>query len=169
MESSLMIPAKITPELFRRFALFDAFTRQKRWRRPLLFAALMAMFAAVCFFSRREGSVLLGTVLLSVGLILPAVYVGSFLLSVRKQAKQLDGGKIAYTIYLEEDGVRIVQGKDRAELKWPQLLMAYRVPGCVYLYAGPRRAFLLPEAAWKGDVWAFLKAHLSASQQSDRR
>lgn len=36
---TLLIQSKITPEVFRKFALFDTTYQQKRYRRPLLFAA----------------------------------------------------------------------------------------------------------------------------------
>ena len=65
----LTLEARVTPEVFREFAFFDTFRRQKRWRGPALFALIMGGFAAVCFALResREQAVLIGTVLLVVG------------------------------------------------------------------------------------------------------
>ena len=73
----LTLEARVTPEVFREFAFFDTFRRQKRWRGPALFALMMGGFAAVCFALResREQAVLIGTVLLVVGLGLPAAYI----------------------------------------------------------------------------------------------
>ena len=87
----LTLEARVTPEVFREFAFFDTFRRQKRWRGPALFALIMGGFAAVCFALResREQAVLIGTVLLVVGLGLPAAYVLSFYLSVRRREKAL--------------------------------------------------------------------------------
>ena len=54
MEARTMrVQSRITPEVFREFALFDTFRRQKRHRRPLMFMAIMLAFAAAC--SRRWG------------------------------------------------------------------------------------------------------------------
>ena len=50
---------------FRRFALFDAFKREGRWRRPVLFACIMLAFSCVCLVG---GSVLLASVFSIIGL-----------------------------------------------------------------------------------------------------
>ena len=87
----LSIPVRMDTAAFREFSAFDVLTRQKRWRRPLLFAVLMVAFAIVCFtqVGQREGAALLGTVLTVVGVGLPIVYFATFFQSVSKQAKQL--------------------------------------------------------------------------------
>lgn len=170
---TLIVPAKIDARTFRRFAVFDTFRRQKRWRAPALFAALMLAFALVCFAFRdgRDGAALLGAVLLLVGLGLPAVYVGSFLLSVRKQGRRLglDGAQTAYTLHLREEGIQMVSGRERAEFRWEQLFRAYRVPDCIYLYVSQQRAFLLPEDGQGGAVWTLLTEKLPAEKLEDRR
>ena len=70
------LDARITPEVFREFAFFDTFRRQKRWKGPALFALIMGGFAGVCFALRgsREQAALIGAVLLVVGLGLPEVF-----------------------------------------------------------------------------------------------
>lgn len=172
-KQTITMPAKIDAATFRRFALFDTFHRQKRWRAPVLFAAVMAAFAAVCFACQgsRSGAALLGAVLLTVGLGLPAVYVLSYLLSVRKQGRRLglDGSRPAYTLRLGEDGIQVVSGKERAEYRWEQMFYVYRVPACIYLYVTPRRAFLLPEDGQGGVAWALLMKKLPAEKLEDRR
>ena len=69
----LSIPVRMDTAAFREFSAFDVLTRQKRWRRPLLFAVLMVAFAIVCFtqVGQREGAALLGTVLTVVGTNIP--------------------------------------------------------------------------------------------------
>lgn len=168
---TLIIPSKIDAGTFRRFALFDTFVRQKRWRRPALFAGILCASAAVCILMRegREGAVLLGTVLLAVGLGLPAFYVLNFLWSVRKQGRRLDGGRTAYTLHLREEGLTVLSGKERAEYAWEQLLLACRVPGCIYLYVSARRAFLLPDCRQSEAAWTLLREKLPAEKHMDRR
>lgn len=48
-QKDIRVQSNIDPKNFRRFALFDTFCRRKRWRGPLLFAAILSAFAAVCF------------------------------------------------------------------------------------------------------------------------
>ena len=168
---TLMIPAKIDAETFRRFALYDTFVRQRRWRAPALFAAILGAAAAVCFFMRqsREGAALLGGVLLAVGLGLPAFYVLNYLWSVRKQGKRLDSGRIAYTLHLKEEGLLVVAGQERAECAWDRIFLACRVRGCIYIYVSAQRAFLLPDCGQSEAAWALLREKVPGERLRERR
>lgn len=163
-QEGILIPAKITREVFRRFAFFDAFYHQKHWQRPLVFALLMSAFSVPCFLlrDRRQGAVLLGAVLLVVGLGLPLAYLLSFALSLRRQMKRMDlrGERIAYTLRLESAGVHVTAGTETADYPWETVHMVYRVPGCDYLYVGPRQAYLLPHGASAEKVWGLLESAL---------
>ena len=65
----MTIEVNLTAELFRRFTLFDTFTRRKMWRSPVIFASILTVCGCICFFMRHvDGAVLLGCVLLFVGL-----------------------------------------------------------------------------------------------------
>lgn len=168
---TLMIPSRIDAGTFRRFALYDTFVRQGRWRAPALFAAILGGSAAVCLAMRqsREGAALLGGVLLAVGLGLPVFYVANFLWSVRKQGKQLDSSRIAYTLHLKEEGLLVVAGQERAEFPWERVFLACRDRGCVYIYVSPRKAFLLPDCGQSGDAWALLQEKVPAERRRERR
>lgn len=162
----LALEARITPQVFREFAFFDTFRRQRRWKGPALFALIMGGFAAVCFALRgsREQAVFIGVVLLVVGLGLPAAYVLSFYLSVRRQEKALKaaGCPVAYRLRLEEEGLRVRQGEREECCPWAQAAGAWRLRRCLCVYVDERRAFLLP-AEDEGEeerLWAFLAAHL---------
>jgi len=167
------VRANIDPKTFRRFALFDTFCRRKRWRGPLLFAAILSAFSIVCFAlqGRKEQAVLLGAVLLAVGIGLPAAYFASYLLSVNAQAQKLglSASRTAYTLYLGERAVRVVSGKERAEFPWASLFRAYRTGNGVYLYADPRKAFLLPEAQVTEAVWQRIQQCVPADRLHDLR
>ena len=162
----LNMEARVTPEVFREFAFFDTFRRQKRWRGPVLFALIMGGFAAVCFALRgsREQAVLIGTVLLVVGLGLPAAYVLSFYLSVRRREKALKaaGSPVAYHIRLDEGGLSARQGEKEERCPWEQVAGAWRLRRCLCVYVDERRAYLLPpRTEEQGEqFWAFLTAHL---------
>lgn len=169
---SVWLDARITPEVFREFAFFDTFRRQKRWKGPALFALIMGGFAGVCFALRgsREQAALIGAVLLLVGLGLPAAYVLSFFLSVRRREKALKaaGNPVAYQLRLEEDGLRVRQGEQEERYPWEQTALACRLKRCLCVYVEPRRAFLLPPRDGEEEerLWAFLTARLPGKTEN---
>lgn len=174
-KKELLIPARITPDVFREFAVYDAMCRQKRWRGPLVFALVFMALSALCYTqaARLRGAGLLGTVLLAVGLGLPAAYFVNFFLSVKNQGGRLGGenAPIAYTVRLREEGVLAEQGRDRMELGWQQLHGAVRLEHSVCIYVTPRQAYLLPgEAGEKdgGEIWAWVREHMPEEKQTDR-
>lgn len=165
----ITIHVKMDRQTFRRFALFDTFRLKKRWCKPALFCAILLVFAAVAFAAGREQSALIGSVLLLVGLGLPAVYVGTYLSQLNAQAKKLrlDPPRPVYTLRLAQEGVTIqndMKAEATVSLEWKNIHAAWRVRGCIYLYATPARAFLLPDGqadAPPQELWAFLAAHLA--------
>lgn len=163
-EQGLVIHSEISPDVFREFSYFDIFSRQKRWRGPLLFAVILT-FASAIVFSRADstrGAGLLGVVLLAVGLGLPLVYFGTFFLSVRKQSRVYTGNVRAYTVELTGEGARVTKDKQEAFYPWDRMAGAYRLGGSVALYVDPAHAFLLT-----GDldrVWNAVTAHLPAER-----
>lgn len=160
----ILIPARIDRQTFRRFSLFDTFRLRKQWRRPLLFALMMSVFAGLCFAFRaqREGAALLGSVLLILGLGLPAAYFLSYFLSLRQQLRRMDPqeAKIAYTLRLGQDGIQVNDGRQRQFYSWDTIEMACRMEGCIYIYTGPCQAYLLPAGEREPEVWALLEASL---------
>ena len=164
-KDALTVEVKIDAGLFRSFALFDTLRRQRRWVSPAVFAGIMLVFACVCFAmrGRAEQAGLLGGVLLAVGLVLPAAYFLSFYLSIRTQIKKLKltEARHVYTVTLRpETGVEVATEQERASYRWDELYGAWRVKNCVYLYAAPRRAYLLPDGQVEGGadrLWALLQ------------
>lgn len=173
---SVLIPCRISPEVFRSFAVFEAFRRQKRWRSPALFAAIFSAFALVCFTLGRDRpqSGLIGGVLLVVGLGLPLFYVVNFLSSVKAQTRQLhlDGERIVYTVKLDGSGMTVENGQEKNSFSWDGMAFAYRLPLCLALYPTPRQAFILPDEKGERDMeraWAMVKANLPAEKVFDLR
>lgn len=146
---TIHIESNITDRMFGRFAMYDTFVRKKAWRSPLLFALLMTGFALLCFFAGRgrEQSGLLGTVLLSVGLVLPAVWLLMYIFSVRNQIKKfgLSRFKTQYTLDLDSSGIHVSKDKEKADFTWESVDSLVLDKGCAYLYVSRTRAFLLPE------------------------
>lgn len=174
-QKTILIQSRITPEVFREFALFDTMVRQKRFLRPLVFAAILAGFACVCFSQRgqRPQAVLLGGVLLAVGLGLPLVYFLTFFYSVYKQAKGLKRKKapLAYTVELSPEQVTVTAGEQRVEYPWEGILRVYRIRHSICLYISDNRAYLLPAADEREEEkrWAFLCEQLPAEKRRDLR
>ena len=76
----ITISSRVDAKIFKDFAYFDILKRQKKWRSPAIFAALMLIFALVCFSQSgvRQGAVMLGTVLTAIALIVPFSYFFTF-------------------------------------------------------------------------------------------
>ena len=132
-QSVIYLPVQIDGADFRHFALFDAFTRRKMWRRPAVFTAILTVSAALCY-SRypQEGSVLLGTILLVLGVGMPLVWYLSYEHSLHVQAKKMGLLKAPRRVYT-------------TPLSWGSVTAVYRRPNITYLYAG-ERAWLLPHS-----------------------
>ena len=176
MKDSIIIVSRIDAKTFRRFAYFDAYRLKKRYRTPVTFLSLMLFFAVCCFLvaGRKPGAMMVGSVLLIVGLMLPLSYFLSFELSVRAQTKALKHPRKAYTLTLTDDkeGVRIENGKEQVTLPWNKIYGAYRLPECIYLYAHPTKAFLLPDgqaSVTADELFAFLTEQIGAKRTQDCR
>lgn len=162
-----IVQSRISPAVFRSFSYFDTFSRQKRWRSPLLFAGIMSCFSAVCFSqaSRQPQAVLLGSVLLAVGLMLPAAYLLSFFFSVRSKEKQLRaaGAPVAYTLHLTDEGITVSVQKKQTHFPWPVLGPIYRIKGCICIYVQQNRAYLVPTEELENEpkLWAWLQEKVS--------
>lgn len=170
----MRVEVRLSRRDFVKFSLFDTFFHKKGWLRPALFAAILGTAAGVCFALRdRRGAVLLGTVLLTVALGLPAAWVLSFFLSVRRQAKDqgLAGGKYVYTLDLGDKELAVDNGRERAAYPWARVYRVYRRPDAAYLYVTPQRAFLLPCACVQGgadSLWKRLEGRVPADRRRGR-
>ncbi len=176
-KASFDIPVKVDGDIFKHFAWFDTFLRQRRWVSPALFAGIMIFFSFIAFsrVGKSQQAALIGSVLLGVGLLLPTVYFLSFHLSVRTQIKKLGltTPRHVYTLELDgETGVMASTEKEKTAFCWHELFAAYRTNRAIYLYATPRRAYLLPNGqipTGPDTLWAFLTTVMSPAQLHDRR
>ena len=147
----IVIPVRLGEKQFRRFARFDMLRLRKRWVRPAVFALILCAFAFVALFSRLPQSGMIAAVLLAVGLGLPIVYIGMFLSQVNVQAQKWKLGKEGrpvYTVTLGPRDFSVVNNQKAGEavtVPWSEAGQAYRMPGCIYLYASAAKAYLLPD------------------------
>ena len=160
-KQDIVIPVQLDEKTFRRFARFDMLRLRKRWVRPAVFALILCAFAFVALFSRLPQSGMIAAVLLAVGLGLPIVYIGMFLSQVNVQAERLKlgKGKKVYTVTLRSRDFSVVSHlkEEAVTVSWADASQAFRMPGCIYLYASPVRAFLLPDGQANvpdSEVWS---------------
>lgn len=172
----ITIPVTLSRAAFRRFAIFDTFRRQRRWRLPIGFMLILLTFSVYLYLQTdKPQSALIATVLLLIGIGLPAVYFASFYVNLQKSVKQNRLPRLVYTLSLR-DGDLTIRSETRKDetltLQWTQLFAAYRARGAVYLYVLPTRAFLLPDG--QADVpddalWAFIQKRLKDKCRSLRK
>lgn len=172
MDKTITVPVRLDEKTFRRFALFDMFSLRRKWVRPLIFSAILAVFAVVALLARKKQSGMIAAVLLAVGIGLPLVYFGTFLSQVNMQAvrAKLKPARRVYTLTLSGSGLHIENNQKKEEpqdLDWVSVHKAFRKRGCIYLYATPQKAFLIPRGQADvpdPEVWSFLTEHLGAEK-----
>ncbi len=162
----MTVRVKLSPKIFRRFAMYDTFVLKKRWKLPVFFALIMLAFAAACFFlSNKEGHIGIGVLLTVIGVGLPVIWYVMFRLSLRTSVKAQKLPRAVYTLIFSEEAVDI-QSATRAEehvrLPWDKIARLIRDKDCVYLYATEQKAFLLPAGQADvpdGELWDYLVRH----------
>lgn len=167
-DETIQYRVRIDQKTFRSFALFDTFREKKHARLPAIFCLIMAAFAVVAILSGRPQRWLIAGVLLVVGMGMPALYAGTFLLQVGKQGKALGlkTPRPAYTVTLTKDAIRIhndLKAEADQSLEWGQIYRVIRRKGCFYLYAVPQKAFILPDRdadCAASEAIAFMRAHV---------
>lgn len=171
------VSVKVDGAIFKDFALFDTFHRQRRWKSPTIFVSIMLLFSLIAFscVGKAEQAALLGGVLLSVGILLPVVYFLNFFLSVHTQIKKLGLNipRYVYTLQFSKyNGVEVSSDKEQIAYGWDELFAAYRTNRCIYLYAAPYRAYLLPNEQIENgadELWALIISGLPQLQVHDYR
>ena len=165
---TIVIPVRLDERTFRRFARFDMFRLRKRWLRPAVFALILCAFAFAALMTRKQESGMIAAVLLAIGLGLPIVYIGMFLSQVNLQAEKwhLGKGRRVYTVTLRMRDITVMNDNKPGEvatIPWEEARQAFRMPGCIYLYASPVKAFLLPDGqanAPDEELWNMIVACL---------
>jgi len=173
----MKIEVIMTEEIFRRFTMFDILKRRKMWRPSAIFAAIMCTSAVICYcMNHVKGATLLGTVLLVVGLGMPAVYFGTFFSSLKQQVLILDLArpKHVYTLELtaKGHGIAVSNETEQAEYEWKKVHHVYRDLTATYLFITPARGFILPhQCIEEGDdaLWAMIEKKIPENRCTDIR
>ncbi len=174
MPEQTVIEARVNGKTFTEFAVFDVLRRQKRWKNPLFFALAFVGFGIIALSQQGKNpqAVLLASVLIGLGLLLPTVYFAGFFLSVRKQAKAQQDADAAYTVVLDEKGFRVSKGEQSIEFAWEPVREVHRLQHCICLYPDAIHAFLLPESCGEERIdaaWKLIAEHVDAGRLKDHR
>ena len=174
---SMTVHVKLDAAIFRRFAMFDTFRRQRRWVSPAVFSGIMSFFSAIAFtrIGISEQAMLIGCVLLGVGFVLPIVYYFNFFYSLQEQINQMGllRPKFVYTLDINQSGgIAASTEKEHVYYSWSGLYNTYRTKDAIYLYVAPHKAFLLPESQIKEGadaLWHILTTSLPVYKCHDIR
>ena len=178
MSQPITVSVTMDAASFRRFRWFDLLQHNRIWKRPLVFTAILLVFAGVCLtqLNTQHEAGLLAGVLALVALGLPAVYFWNCAHGIKIFIQKLGLDKAAkpfYRLQLDEIGLSIwmagEQDKPEASRKyaWHDLHLAYRTPNAIYLYVQQNQAYLLNDSL--DAAWSLLQASLPAERLHDMR
>lgn len=122
MSQPITVSVTMDAASFRRFRWFDLLQHNRIWKRPLVFTAILLVFAGVCLtqLNTRHEAGLLAGVLALVALGLPAVYFWNCAHGIKIFIQKLGLDKAAkpfYRLQLDETGLSIwMAGEPRTKL-----------------------------------------------------
>lgn len=153
---------------FKNFAIFDMAYKHKRWKFPVIAAAIFFIAASFMFAIQDtvENAFLVGTIFVIVALGIGAGYFRNFFRSIPKEAEkmQIHPPRHVYSINLVKDSQNILfylpkDKKPSEQFSWKSINSAYRTSKAIYIYVTPERALLIPGTTKDLDldeVWSFL-------------
>ena len=153
MSQPITVSVTMDAASFRRFRWFDLLQHNRIWKRPLVFTAILLVFAGVCLtqLNTRHEAGLLAGVLALVALGLPAVYFWNCAHGIKIFIQKLGLDKAAkpfYRLQLDETGLSIWMAgeQDKAapsrQCGWHHIHLAYRTENAIYLYVQQTQAYL---------------------------
>lgn len=178
MSQPITVSVTMDAASFRRFRWFDLLQHNRIWKRPLVFTAILLVFAGVCLtqLNTRHEAGLLAGVLALVALGLPAVYFWNCAHGIKIFIQKLgldQAAKPFYRLQLDETGLSIWMAgeQDKAapsrQCDWHHIHLAYRTKNAIYIYVQQSQAYL-----WNTSLdaaWELLKANLPADRLHDER
>lgn len=177
----MLLSITLGPASFKRFAQFNAFTRQKKLRRPISIGVAGFIGAIISFAMQEvsENMFLLGVLLCVIAFFVPGTYFRTFYASVKEQTAKMniDPPRLVYTIELTSaaDGVRYYypdEKKPAGVFSWKDLTGIWRTDRAIYLYVSEDRALLIPDSTKftsQDEAWNFIRANAPAEKLHDER
>lgn len=172
MARSIFIPVHLDPPALRRFCAFDAFVLRRRWFWPVMIGMVLITLSLGGLLQLVPMAETSAGLMMGLGLAVPLVAFGLYLILIEAQvARQgLKQKPLMYTLTLTPEGVAVTgaQGDHSpVRLSWEGLWGAFRRRGCIYLYATPQRAFILPDgqaSAAPEEVWRWMVRYMGAGK-----
>lgn len=108
-----------------------------------------------------------------IGLLAGAVIVAACqpLVLYRKAVRQTQNPLLSKEIFmkLDHNGIKAQQGKDKANLRWKQIIKAKKIPGMHVLYLDRSNAYLIPgwvlDGSKKEEFEDLIKKHVAAEKR----
>lgn len=178
---SMLLSITLGPGSFKRFAMFNAFSRQKRLKKPITICVAGFIGAMISFAMQdvSENMFLLGVLLCVIAFFVPGMYFRTFFASVKEQTTKMNIEKPrhVYTIELTSDanGIRFYhpdEKKAAGTFAWKEIIGAWRIDTAIYLYVDENRALLIPDTTkftTQDDVWNFIRKHADDQKLHDER
>lgn len=177
MSKKIQICVRLDAAGYRRYCAFDTFRLRRRWYWPAMISMVLitaSVAGLLRFVPMSEG---VSGVLMGLGLAIPMLCFGLYFIQIEVQCARLKlkDAPAIYTLFLSREGVRIVNARKSeapVELPWDGFWAAFRRPDCIYLYATPERAFILPDGqadASPQAVWQMISACLGPEKCAGRR
>ncbi len=168
MPQTLSVSVEMDAGAFHKFAVFDFLHHKKAWKRPLIFAAILLFFAAVCLtqVGKREGAALLAAVLFVIAFGLPAAWFWTFFHNLKNQIKKMGLPRPFYRLAFSDAELAVwMAGElDKTDpsrrYDWSGIYRAYRTSDAIYLYVQQDQAYFINSSL--DAVWGFLQSHLPA-------
>ena len=168
MKQEITIHVRLDPKGFRAFCRFDTFRRQRRWYAPVLAGLLFITLSTLVMFLKPELTGSVAGLLMGLGLAVPMVCFGLYLIQIAVQISRLGlkDSPTIYTLRFRGDAICVTAGRPTVStvtLQWEQMWAAFQRNGYIYLYANPQRAFILPDGqanASPDELWDLIVRHM---------
>lgn len=178
---NLHIAVRLGPASFKNFAVFDAMTKQQKWRTPVMIGAVGIIGGLICFLLQdmSENMFLLGVFLMVLGMFVPSMYFRKFYASIQEQTvrMKIEEPRQVYTIELGADpnGIVYYHPKEKTPAgayAWKEIDSVWRTEKAIYLYVDPTHALLIPDTTKnvrQDEVWELVKQQAKPEKLHDER
>lgn len=160
MEKDFKMDVWLDEKSYRSFALFDRLIRTGNWKRPLAFFSIFVLLAMVSFIAAalgKQGALLLGSVLLMIGIVIPATHYYRFISGLSQWVSRLGlkgkNKRYAYTLaFMENPRALTVYDANKKSLvfPWKDFHGVWCRKEAVYLYVEAGKAYILPSSVEDG-------------------
>ena len=160
----MTVHSHVDAQVYTAFSTFNNFTLYRRALTLKLFPLLMAGLGIANLLG---GYALLGIACILLGILLPLAYIGFHRRALANQIAHfnLDTPRLSYKVSLDQTGVSLENGKEKARYPYEMFHCSYRVNGCIYLYLTKTKCFILPakdfqDGVTEEELWVFLQEKL---------